>query len=477
MRLGIDDETKENPTPEDIERMVPDAPPNEDFIAFLERSDDVWIEGEATPDGRFHVSRFEGPEILNGTRDVDGRELRELFKLYLAGDDRFRQRMTWKAWDPKAAPASTGGGKQVYWPVIVLPGVGLLLLVALPLFGDWIAGLPWERLPLPDWMKTTPALLVQGFFVACVLLFLVAVVVKLVEARRMARWPRTMGRITKSEQGFALTRTSGENIPRNERVANIAYTFEVDGREYTGHRFTLAERVPEDEVGEILARYPKGKLVPVFYNPTDPEDSTLERDVPKGALLGCLAMLVFGIVGVVGIVFGASMGPAMVTSAFPKAHAPLVLISGGIGVVLLLVAVGLLKSSLAARKWPKTTGTVTLSEVHDFELARNRSRPSVSYGSSRQAKYMPVVEYSYKVAGKTHTSRMVRLDTEVAGSRAYAEKLASRYPAGKIVRVLYDPTNPSRAALEVHSEIGWVILAIAVVCLAVAARATAGFGG
>jgi hypothetical protein len=125
MRLGIDDETKENPTPEDIERMVPDAPPNEDFIAFLERSDDVWIEGEATPDGRFHVSRFEGPEILNGTRDVDGRELRELFKLYLAGDDRFRQRMTWKAWDPKAAPASTGGGKQVYWPVIVLPGVAL----------------------------------------------------------------------------------------------------------------------------------------------------------------------------------------------------------------------------------------------------------------------------------------------------------------------------------------------------------------
>jgi hypothetical protein len=472
MRLGIDDETVENPTAGDIERRIPDRSPHEAWSAFLERDDETWIEADAVENGRYRVSHVEGTKIFEGGREVDGQELRKLFALYLKGDDRFRQNMTWEAWDAKPVPQGTSSRKQGYWPVVVMPVAAILLFVVLELLSNWIGQIPWDRLPLPEWMKTTPALLVIGFFFACVLLVLVALIVKSFEVRRMARWPKTMGRIVRSQSGLALTRTDSKDIPRNERVADIVYEFEVNGRKYRGKRFTLAEKVSEEEVPGILAQHPVGKIVPVYYDPSNPEDCTLERELPKGLLLGCLPMLGFGLAGVIGTIFAVTTGLSFMEAKLPNAIAPLVLLLGGGALIVLIVGIGILRGTFEARRWPKTTGTVTSSGVHDFELARNRSRSSVRSSSGTTTSYMPVVEYTYKVAGKSYTSRSVRLDTEVAGSRSYAEKLAARYPAGAVVRVYYDPKDPMRSALEIRSGLAWGMLALAAALLAGAILAT-----
>jgi hypothetical protein len=116
MRLGIDDETVENPTAGDIERRIPDRSPHEAWSAFLERDDETWIEADAVENGRYRVSHVEGTKIFEGGREVDGQELRKLFALYLKGDDRFRQNMTWEAWDPKPVPQGTSSRTQGYWP-------------------------------------------------------------------------------------------------------------------------------------------------------------------------------------------------------------------------------------------------------------------------------------------------------------------------------------------------------------------------
>jgi len=87
--------------------------------------------------------------------------------------------------------------------------------------------------------------------------------------------------------------------------------------------------------------------------------------------------------------------------------------------------------------------------------------------------FMPVVEYTYSVGGRDYSSRSIWPDTEVSGDRHYAERIAARYPVGKIVFVFYDPADPKRAGLEIGSRMHWFLLLAAAVCFGIAA-ATSG---
>jgi hypothetical protein len=170
-------------------------------------------------------------------------------------------------------------------------------------------------------------------------------------------------------------------------------------------------------------------------------------------LLGCLTLTVLGVAGVAAIVAGFSYGPQLIKQALPNSVPPLVMMLGGAGTFLLLLGVTLLRGQLAARRWPKTGGRVTLSEVHAFSRRSKSGRPIDTF--------MPVVEFVYSVKGREHRSRMMRLDTEVAGSKSYAERLAGKYPAGRTVTVMYDPADPSRGALEVRVGMSYFVLALA----------------
>lgn len=460
MQLTIEDETIEHPTITDLERTIPDARPEPDWYVHLSHDDETFIEAEATPEGSYKVSYAEGGKLREATAAIDPAHLREIFALYLEGDQAWRSRLAWRDFDPATVPAST---KPKPWQILLIPLFFVAASIGFPILIGSLGSMPWLHLPLPTWLDSTPSRLILGFFALCVAVFLVALIVKLYETNRAARWPKAMARITRSKSGFALTRTNDTDIPRNERAADIEYEFEVAGKTYRGNRFTLAEITSEDEVPGILARFPEGKIVPVYYNPKNPSEATLDRDVPQGAMLGCLTLLAVGVAAVIAIMYLATNGPHLVRLVFPNAIPVLFFMFGFPAIFLLAIALLIQRNTLAARRWPKTMGTVTRSEVHSFELARNRSRASVNYGSATSTSYMPVVEFDYKVAGKSYTSRSMRLDTEVAGSRDYAQKLADKYPVGRLVPVTYDPADPSRSALEVGNGIVWLLLALSIV--------------
>lgn len=460
MQLTIEDDTIDHPTIADLERTIPDSRPGPDWYVHLSQDDETFIEAEATPEGHYQVRYAEGGKLSRATAAIEPGQLREIFALYLTGDQAWRSRLDWRDFDP-ASVAARPDPKP--WQALLVLVFFIAASIGFPFLIGSLGSMPWLHLPLPAWLDSTPSRLILGFFALCVALILVALVVKLYETSRASRWPKAMARITRSKPGFALTRTNDTDIPRNERTADIEYEFEVAGTTYRANRFTLAEITPEDEVPGILARFPEGKIVPVYYNPKNPSEATLDRDVPQGALLGCLTLLAVGVAAVIAIMYLATNGPHLVRSVFPNAIPVLFFMFGFPAIFLLATALLIQRNTLAARRWPKTMGTVTRSEVHAFELARNRSRTSVSYGPSTSTSYMPVVEFDYKVAGSSYTSRTMRLDTEVAGSRDYAQKLADKYPVGRLVPVTYDPADPSRAALEVGNTIVWLLLALSIV--------------
>jgi len=113
------------------------------------------------------------------------------------------------------------------------------------------------------------------------------------------------------------------------------------------------------------------------------------------------------------------------------------------GLVLLAVCLALLGVRMSdylreahSARWPVVEGVVV-----DSGLAFTPAR--------RGPLYMPSVRYQYRVGNREFTGSQLDFHTKDRWhSRQYAERKLGQYPAGKVVRVSYDPDDPSFAVLE-----------------------------
>lgn len=115
-----------------------------------------------------------------------------------------------------------------------------------------------------------------------VLLILVGVAgyfgIKLGEARvnATAHWPAVTGHVEISELSTATVKTGP--VRRTTPIAKIRYAYSVNGQrlECDGLRVVpMLHTNPEGTPEEIVARYPVGKSVKVFYDPNNPKDALL----------------------------------------------------------------------------------------------------------------------------------------------------------------------------------------------------------
>ena len=353
-------------------------------------------------------------------------------------------------------------GRSVPMPVIVI-GVALgITLTLLPL-------IPESWLPLfllPSFMREKAAFPVALIFLAMPTLLIAALISKLLEARRAATWPNAAGRVVKSAVEARHTPhadgpTTVENLP------DIAYEFTVAGKPYRGSRINLDEIQDPAQLEATLARYPVGANVIVHYDPKDPENCVLERDIPKGMGKGCLAGLAcLALIGAAIYAVYANFGA--IEAALPaKANAKLMVFAGLFGLVALRMFFMVRKASAAAASWPSTSGKVVTSTVESYQKRIDRSTSTF---------YEPVVEYAYRVHGREFRSRQITLGSTSGGSRGFAEKAAARYPVGMTVELRYDPANPSQAALRIGGSQNWIILAVALLAFACAIYAGGFFG-
>ena len=136
----------------------------------------------------------------------------------------------------------------------------------------------------------TQTLLVIGI-IGFVLLILNAVFLGIIffMHRKMAavsKWPSTLGTVNAS---YLERRSSSEGGSTNYPV--VQYSYQVSGQTYHTTKFAPGPEVGGTGAGKVVARYPVGAQVMVFYNPQNPSEAVLERKAPAQWLMWLLLIV------------------------------------------------------------------------------------------------------------------------------------------------------------------------------------------
>jgi hypothetical protein len=120
--------------------------------------------------------------------------------------------------------------------------------------------------------------------------------------RRMAavsQWPSTMGTVNTS---YLERRSSSEGGYTNYPV--VQYSYQVGGQAYQGMKIAPGPEVGGTGAGKVVARYPSGAQVMIFYNPQNPSDAVLETKAPAQWVMW-LILIIFDVVlcGVIPVIW------------------------------------------------------------------------------------------------------------------------------------------------------------------------------
>ena len=115
-------------------------------------------------------------------------------------------------------------------------------------------------------------------------------------------WASVQGQIIFSD----IRRQDSINAEGHQNVSyvpEVRYRYEHLGTEYTNDKISFGGKIGRTVKGAntILARYPVGENVTVFYNPANPADSVLERRVGSSVFLWVGLLFVFLTLAVIAV--------------------------------------------------------------------------------------------------------------------------------------------------------------------------------
>lgn len=107
--------------------------------------------------------------------------------------------------------------------------------------------------------------------------------------RRMAtvsQWPSTMGTVIAS---YLERRSSSEGGSTNYPV--VQYSYQVNGQMFQSAKLAPGPEMGGTGAGKVVARYPAGAQVMVFYDPQKPSEAVLERKAPAQWLMWLILVI------------------------------------------------------------------------------------------------------------------------------------------------------------------------------------------
>jgi hypothetical protein len=135
-------------------------------------------------------------------------------------------------------------------------------------------------------------------------------------------WPTTMGRVITATVEQRRS-SSSEGGYSTSHYPQVIYEYTVNGQKYMGSKINFGMEVGYGWAGmaeRIIAKYPVGGMVQVYYDPGDPIQAVLERSSGSSSkiLIG-VAVVILVILGVtVAFTTGINNLVSGVTSNLPK---------------------------------------------------------------------------------------------------------------------------------------------------------------
>ena len=101
-------------------------------------------------------------------------------------------------------------------------------------------------------------------------------------ARSSASWPSVSGQITSSSVSHSTDSEGADSY-----TPSVGYRYVVNDLQYSGSRIKFGETSynKESEAAAVVARYPAGTTIPIYYDPAGPDTAVLEPGVTSGSYL------------------------------------------------------------------------------------------------------------------------------------------------------------------------------------------------
>lgn len=284
---------------------------------------------------------------------------------------------------------------------------------------------------------------------------LFAAILKYVEVLKARHWSSVNGRIivSTSEQRRVKKGVDDDADTETRNFAKIVYEYTIASRRYQSSRVSIGEDTGDIEVAETIAKYPKGKEVTVYYNPSKRSESVLERDMPPFVVKG-IALIVLGLVALIvgGVVGVQKLADFMTTVVRNPTEAPFVTGLLVFAFFTALFAYAFNKQGSIQKRWPVVPG-----RIESIDISRFVSHSSDEGRTRETVMYRPQVVYAYEVAGIAYKGESISGANVSSSSEAYARKSAAKFSEGTAVEVHYNPENPAQSAVGPGLPWIWVL--------------------
>src|SRR5215212_9118709 len=279
-----------DPSADDIGRAFDGAPHPKGWYLVLDNEDDGSnIEVTARPEGTYDVTADDGHREGHPARPFTADQAKAALLKYRASEPGWREAFTWEsdadeeeeAKEEGSLPAAKRSSEPPTWAVVVVVASFVLVVIT-----GYVLSAADISLGDSDFFY------VGLIFLPMAVLFVVAVVAKMLEVRRASGWSTAVGRIVKSGTAAAHHRSAGE-ATTVKTVPAVEYEFSVGSRKVRGNRIGIGGDSGGADTEATLRRYTVGAAVTVYYDPANPKNCVLERGVPEGVGKGLLIIVGF----------------------------------------------------------------------------------------------------------------------------------------------------------------------------------------
>jgi hypothetical protein len=260
-------------------------------------------------------------------------------------------------------------------------------------------------------------------------------------------WIKVTGEIIQSEVKLPQTHTSDDN---DDARPVIRYRYRAGGEDIEGHRLALGAGGPMARVfaEQLVAKYPLGTHVDVYYDPQDTAQSALDPKSKDNVVTDAAFALVFGAIAFVLLGQGVLRGVPYLPSGLPMFMLLMPVATFVIAAFCVVVYRLDRHEARASTRWPTTAGEITTSAVAEEQVEHQDD----DGGRRFFKRYRADIRYAYRVDARDYVGTTWKRGLmSLSASPGPATATIGRYPKGQRVTVHYDPADPQTAVLETHN--------------------------